>query len=842
MFRSGAIRNVQSLQSDGQSADTSAEESCKLRTSTETGGGGRLRFRIRTRLVLLALALALPFAGYSVYSSINEARIERMRAGAEMLGIAQITAARLDDHLNDIRSVLMVLTSVVSVEPDKTADNDAFLRGLAAHIPSHINNLTVWTAAGENVGSLDARLRRNGGISSADRQFFKDALATTGTAMSAEAPVVSISNGSSISVFGLPIRRNGRVVGVVAAAARLGALQELLTAGTNLPESAIMTVTDSRGVVLARSIDPEHWIGKGIQGAASVPDGMRDGPSADGIERIAGFTTAHAAPWRVYVGIPTNIALAPVYARLRDSLLTAASLLIVGLLLAAIVGEQIASQLRQLSDDAAQFGAGNLSHRSQAGGKGEVGLLAGTMNQMASQLQERATALVASQQQLRQVTDNLPALISYLDCDERFRFANQLYRDWLGADPKELIGKSLVELYGEEVYEKFKGSIRRAMAGERLAYEREIATLKGPRQVEVVVIPDVDESAHVLGLYVMMIDITARRDAEAALQRSERRLQMVADNIPALVTYVDREERYRFVNAYLGQLFQTEASSLLGKTLREAGGKKLYAEIAPHVASALRGEEVVFQGVWAIQDRTYHYQSTYIPDVDAQGKVCGYYAMTFDISALKETQHRLDMLARVDPLTGLPNRRQFDERLHDAMARTRRSDIPLALMFLDVDHFKAINDTLGHAAGDLVLKEFAARLKADVRSIDVVARLAGDEFVILLEGIHEIEELKSLAGKIVRAARAPLVIEGRVISVTTSVGVATYEGTEVSPTELLAAADKALYISKRQGRDRFTLAHRASATVHELFSAAPVQALPTGLPGSGPDPLGTRLS
>ena len=177
------------------------------------------------------------------------------------------------------------------------------------------------------------------------------------------------------------------------------------------------------------------------------------------------------------------------------------------------------------------------------------------------------------------------------------------------------------------------------------------------------------------------------------------------------------------------------------------------------------------------------------------------------------------MLARVDTLTGLPNRRQFDERLRDAMARTGRSETTLAVMFLDIDYFKNINDTLGHGAGDLVLKEFGARLQHQVRSTDTVARLAGDEFVILVEGIRDAEELKALADKIVTAVRAPLVIEGRSVSITTSVGVATYDGGGQAATDLLAAADRALYAAKRQGRDRFSLTLQGSAEIHELAAA-----------------------
>ncbi|MDP9043555.1 MAG: diguanylate cyclase [Pseudomonadota bacterium] len=440
---------------------------------------------------------------------------------------------------------------------------------------------------------------------------------------------------------------------------------------------------------------------------------------------------------------------------------------------------------------------------------------------------------------VRQVTDSLPALISYLDKDERFRFANEVYASWLGHDPRDLIGKTLVRLYGRETYDGFSAHIARALGGARVTYSRELVTLEGTKHVDVTLIPDVGAGGEVVGLFVMMIDVSARRQAEVALLRSERRLRMVADHIPAIVTYVDQDERYGFVNAYLGSVFKTEPERLIGKTVRETGGAELYAAIAPHIAAALRGEQVVFHGDWTIGDRIYHYQSTYIPDVDQDGIVRGYYAVTFDISALKETQHRLDMLARVDTLTGLPNRRQLDERLQEAMARTRRSHKPLALMFLDIDHFKSINDTLGHGAGDQVLKEFALRLSHQVRSTDMVARLAGDEFIILLEGIQRVEEIETLAAKIVRAVREPLALQTRVVRVTTSVGAATYTGGDETPADLLACADRALYAAKRHGRDQFSVARQGPATVLDLSSRQDVARLPPG-DESAPDEVAQR--
>ena len=175
---------------------------------------------------------------------------------------------------------------------------------------------------------------------------------------------------------------------------------------------------------------------------------------------------------------------------------------------------------------------------------------------------------------------------------------------------------------------------------------------------------------------------------------------------------------------------------------------------------------------------------------------------------LEASEARLDQLSRIDALTGLANRRQFNETLPEAMARARRRGTVMALLYLDLDKFKAINDTLGHAAGDTVLKEFGRRLSGCVRETDMVARLGGDEFVLLIEGAASSAEIEQVALKILDEMAWPFELgEAESRTVTTSIGIATYlDEPDLSDEQLLGRADAALYEAKAAGRGTYKIA------------------------------------
>ena len=176
--------------------------------------------------------------------------------------------------------------------------------------------------------------------------------------------------------------------------------------------------------------------------------------------------------------------------------------------------------------------------------------------------------------------------------------------------------------------------------------------------------------------------------------------------------------------------------------------------------------------------------------------------------ALRASKREVEALARSDVLTGLANRRQFDERFDRALARAQRSRQPLALLLMDVDTFKQINDRHGHAAGDAVLRAFAQRLQHCVRATDLVARLGGDEFAVLIEAAEQPASIEAVARKLIALMAQPVEAEGGAIPVTTSIGIA-FAAQAADADTMMRAADAALYRAKRAGRNCFELMHLA---------------------------------
>lgn len=414
--------------------------------------------------------------------------------------------------------------------------------------------------------------------------------------------------------------------------------------------------------------------------------------------------------------------------------------------------------------------------------------------------------LKKSQGRLQQALESLPALVGYFDRDVRCRYSNRLARQLRGLQAGEEIGLHLRDAIGEQNYALHEPHLPQVLRGERARFEGSMKRDGRDVHFHVHLVPESDTAGKVVGFYVMSFDVTALKEAQLQQERARRQLRAITDNLPVMISYIDAQHRLQFVNRTFHEWTGVATGDALGKDLRDVIGDRLYEQRRAALEQALCGKRVEFEVVSNALGIRRVLHTAYIPDCPRADVTAGVYTLTSDVTALRDAEQRMTELAMTDTLTGLANRRHFEQRLPEALGRAARVRKGCAVMFLDVDYFKRINDSFGHAAGDAVLVTFAQRLAACVRSTDLVARLAGDEFVVVLEGMNDPDECHVIANKVNAAARAPMRYEARNIVMTTSIGIAYLAGGEPCiPEVLLRHADEALYRTKAQGRDGYTV-------------------------------------
>jgi diguanylate cyclase (GGDEF)-like protein/PAS domain S-box-containing protein len=300
-------------------------------------------------------------------------------------------------------------------------------------------------------------------------------------------------------------------------------------------------------------------------------------------------------------------------------------------------------------------------------------------------------------------------------------------------------------------------------------------------------------------------DISERKRAEAVLVQQQATLRAVTDAIPALVAFIDTEERYQFCNRQYLAIFGIEPEAMLGRSMHDFYGDELYRYSKPHIDAALAGQPALYERTIQTQLGMRHQECRHIPQTDDNGRPNGFYLTAWDITERKTQELEWQSRASIDHLTGLFNRAAFEEMLTLALQRHQRNGNALALLYLDIDRFKHINDTYGHAAGDALLKKFAECLRIAVRTTDFVARLGGDEFCIVLDNIKTPANAIGVAEKILELARAPLHFEDHALTISTSIGIAFVQLPELAGADYIARADAALYQAKQAGRNGYAL-------------------------------------
>ena len=416
---------------------------------------------------------------------------------------------------------------------------------------------------------------------------------------------------------------------------------------------------------------------------------------------------------------------------------------------------------------------------------------------------------------LRLVADAVPASIAYFEAVTlRCRFANRRYAKMFGHTTDSILGCQANEMAGHAVWTHVLPHIQRCIGGERVQFSHQLQGPQGPaRMLEIHIVPHLQEGRY-LGAFVMINDITHHWRAEHAVRESEERMRKFCAATEEAIVF-HRDGIITDGNEALERL--------TGYPIAQVCGTRIFDYIAPESHSAAieyaqGGMETAYEVIVVRQDGS---QVT----TEVVGKTMPINGTEYRIVVLRDiTQRKLAeesvaFMALHDTLTRLPNRRCLMEELDKTISRARWGRTRAALLFIDLDHFKTINDSLGHHAGDALLCEMAERLRSNARAGDLVARLGGDEFVVVMPGIAHAEEAGTLADRLLMSMAAPHCLDGTLVALSPSIGISLYPEHGDDADALLRNADTAMYRAKDNGRGnyQFYAHHMALKAPRELL-------------------------
>ncbi len=411
------------------------------------------------------------------------------------------------------------------------------------------------------------------------------------------------------------------------------------------------------------------------------------------------------------------------------------------------------------------------------------------------------TALFDSEQRLHALMDKTTVLFAMRNLAGQYLYANRRFVDYFGLADKKVIGEDDFALFGSSLASAIWGATIESMrTNSHVSMEHMLAHDGQKRYIRAVYQALRDDQGKPVALIFEAEDITASRHAEDQLRITAK----VFDQAGEAIVVTDADGLIQTANHAFTRITGYEAGEAVGEPI----GKLLRS--GRHSAEFYENmwQRLNSVGFWQGEIWNKRKNSEIFPEWltinrvdDGHGKVEHYVAVFSDITDIKNAQRKAEYLATHDPLTRLPNRSLFQDRLRQALAHARRHGHRVALMFIDLDNFKGINDTLGHDVGDELLKMASLRLQEVVRDIDTVARLGGDEFTAILTECNA-EGADLVARRVVAELAGAFEVSGRQLFVSASVGIAFYPEDGKDSNTLIKAADTAMYRAKELGRNR----------------------------------------
>ncbi|WP_437126189.1 bifunctional diguanylate cyclase/phosphodiesterase [Noviherbaspirillum album] len=642
-------------------------------------------------------------------------------------------------------------------------------------------------------------------------------------------PLFSSSiTGQSLMAVGVPVMRNGEAIYALTVTIESRGFNDLLRS-QRLPDGWITTIFDDTGVIVARSQEVEKFTGQKaadsyISELKKGDEGHFEGANGVGVPVLVTYARSPLTGWRVAVNIPRETLAKELSRQVGILTLGILVLFIIALALAHLLSQKIVRSFQALVKPAAALGAGDEIIMPRVEVK-EAALVAAALKEAADLLESRSAALRASdrdlaersralqrsEMRLKTLTEHAPVAIAVFDRQMCYLAASRLWLKNLKLEDRSVVGACHYDLV-PGIPETWQDAHRRALAGETLCADadrfiREDGTEQWYRWE---IWPWNDDTGGVGGIIISAEDVTARRQAERQLRDSESRLALALragntavweidvatqrllpadDRLYSMLGY--RAADMDTVGKWLDSIHEDERKST-GELLRDVvEGKRDNFSIEARYRTA--------DGAWCwllcqgmAGERT------------GDGRATRLVGTHTDINARKLAEQRAREAALHDPLTGLPNRALVFEYGNRLLAAAQRKHGQGALLFIDLDRFKPINDLYGHDVGDRVLQEVSRRLLSCTRAEDLVGRLGGDEFVILLPHLApDLRRASIVALHAIETLNRRVMIDSLELSLSASIGISYYPAHATGMSELVHAADLAMYQAKQSGRANF---------------------------------------
>jgi len=430
-----------------------------------------------------------------------------------------------------------------------------------------------------------------------------------------------------------------------------------------------------------------------------------------------------------------------------------------------------------------------------------------------SERYQAAETLRATEQKLRVILDNVDAYIYLKDADGNYLFANKPVRELWHAEMSDIIG------YGDEKFFDAQTASHIRSNDQKVLFDCESL-----RTEETNTIPETGltatflstklplrlEDGSIYALCGISTDITTRKQTELELAEREAQLRTLIEAVPDAIQFKDGDGRWLIANNICLSSFGLEGKEWKNLTDAEIGLR--YPHLAEAMEACIAGDNEAWAAGQIFRDEhsgtgpngvINHYEVHKIPLFDEQKNRKAMVIVARDVTDKKQSEELIWHQANFDFLTQLPNRRMFRDRLSQDLKKAHRAGLKLALLFLDLDHFKEVNDTLGHDMGDVLLVEAAQRITACVRESDTVARLGGDEFTIILAELDDVGAVERIADNIIHTLRLPFQLGDNTVYVSVSIGITLYPNDCTELEELLKNADQSMFAAKQAGRNRY---------------------------------------